>query len=334
MGQLRDGILGLDKMLKSVSEGGTALADRLEKQGEVALTVRENIYGGHELITQYLDAKLKKKNMKLSERGADKLSVHWDSELAKYVKGIEDACKDANRVIDAWDQAKGTIDGDLARFKAAHQSVVAQLEKKRSKLFQSKKYKDKLATYDRALKELESASTKRFTELTALKCRVSKDSVKKLLVTKDTPLKDLAGVALQGVLREWEKGNLQLAPRKWRENGDLVQAQKALQAWAQEAEDMDREAMAPEERKGPRKLKNVTLWKGATQLASTATATFEAGKPLALSNLVWKTVAKPLDLLQKPITVKADFDPASEGKLANDMKLSKISADFKTATLG
>ena len=171
MGQLRDSLGALSTLLKAVDASGTALAERLEKQGENARELRERVYGGHEVIVQYLDAKLKKKNQKLSEKSKDKLQAHWDPEIAKYVKGVEDACKDAIRMIESWNLVKGGVDGELKRFNEAAGSVSAQLEKKRGKLFQSKTYKSKLAGYDATLQQIKVAADKRFSELAAVSAR-------------------------------------------------------------------------------------------------------------------------------------------------------------------
>jgi hypothetical protein len=112
-----------------------------------------------------------------------------------------------------------------------------------------------------------------------------------------------------------------------------------MKQWVDDADKMEAEAEekdAEEDSGGglnPKpKMKDVTIKKGSAVLAEGKSGDYDRKSKILVAELTWKKGIQALDFLQQKLSVTASAVNKEDGELKSDMKLDKLSGDFKKAT--
>lgn len=326
MGELRNSIVELGKQVASAAKMGNSLGEELEKLTERAGSLVERVYGGHEVLWLYLEASFKKNGRKVDDFKNDKLAQHADSEILSYLKGIDQAVNDAVKVINEFAAIKNKMPAEYQRIESLATSIQRNIEKKRAKLFQSKKYKAKLVTYEKALGELVQAITDRRKAFE----KIDGKSLKGVEAMRLKPTNKLGDIQYINVKAEIanvkaaEQNNVVVA-RKMRGNGDLRKALDTMKVWAGEADSMDQEVINLDPN-AVKPIKDVKIFAGSTLLCSAPKAIFQGKRPMEVSSVTWARGISATNYLQKKVRVEGKY-VAGDGNLVHDMKVNGIKGD-------
>ncbi len=329
MGDLRNSILELQKQVLAAAKSGDELAVQLEKDAAQAGSHFERFCGGVEVLWNYVDAMFDKNGRDIKAHMNDKLSEHSDSEITSYLTGIKKAAEETLTAIKTFETTQAKLPPEYARIDAAIATIRRNIEKKRSKLFNSKKYKAKLTTYDRALDEIVTAVEGRRKMLKDFSKKKTKtpQAVSSRLVLPSWKLVDVenaAGIGLEGALKqmkqEVEEGKY--VGRKFHENGDLKEAFGTLKQWAGEADAMDQEVQNLDPN-AVKPIKDVKIFSGSKLVGTAAKATFQGKRPMEIQSVTWQRGVNTLSLLQKPVRLEAKY-VTGDGSFVHDMKVNGI----------
>jgi hypothetical protein len=253
MGQLRAGILGLQKVLletePKIKQVEETLSTHSGRISQLCITADE----GYNDLYLYLVEKFKKAGSTPDAQGTKTLKEIMDPSIGNFVKGIIQWKGDLKQAIAGMNTAMGTSKAELLNtiISAGTQSMQlkALAEKKKDKLFKSAKYKDKLKGYlaalDTVLKVLKTyegnvkGATSRFTDGWVEKnFAVSPD----LTVAQ---VKDRTSMNLNSTMKVYEDNKAQIDTyvRKWRDEYKSIPGQLAtMKKWVDEADAMELEA--------------------------------------------------------------------------------------------
>ncbi len=328
MGKMRDGIVAAAKILATIAKEGEQVAQRLDKVETSVYAVLENVKGGNDVLYQYLVVKLQRAGTTFDACKAQPLSKHSDGEVTKLVQGVASSVADVARLLSNYNLISGQMLNECDRLNNTLNELERTLAGKRDKLFKSAKYKAKLATYDQALKELHAALEERRKGVAAIRPPLSQRNLDMMKLTMESTLQDVldgTSTSLQKAVNDMQTAVAQgsWVKRRFRENGDLAAAHTQLNQWAQEAEDMEKEGTVAAS-VGPRKLVQITLYKGSTAVGKAAAAEFQANRAMEVPEVQWANGVDPLKLLQQKLTVKARYAGSGEGDFANDMRLDGV----------
>jgi hypothetical protein len=326
VGELRNSILEMGKQVAAAAKTGDQVAVELEAAKQRASKLFERLYAGHDVLYLYLEAMFEKNNRKLKDYESDKLSQHADSEILTYLKGIDQAANETLAAIKDFDKIRANMPGEYEKIDALAVSIKRNIDKKRSKFLNSKKYKAKLATYEKALGELTVAIDGRRKAFNKLRARNPK-SVEDLRLKPTSKISDVRSISVKNTLdvmkQEVEEGTY--VARKFHENGDLKNAFAQMKQWAGEADAMDAEVLALDP-DAAKPIKDVKIFHAKKLVATAAKATYQGKRPMEIPAVKWAKGVDYLALLQKPITLQAKAATGG-GDVSADMKINGIKGD-------
>jgi hypothetical protein len=285
------------------------------------------VYAGHDVLWLYLEALFKKNGRNISDFKNDTLSEHSDSEILTYMKGIDSAANDAIKAINDFAVLKGKMPSEYQRIDAIAVKIKKNIDKKRAKLFQSKKYKAKLVTYEKALGELVQSITDRRKAFEKIEPSKTAKTIDGLRLKPGTKIDDVRHISVKAEIanvRAAEEHNVAVA-RKMRQNGDLKKALETMKMWANEANSMDQEVLNLDPN-AAKPLKDVKIFSGSTLLCSAPKATFQGKRPMEVPSVTWARGVSGIDYLQKKVRVSASY-VSGDGTLNHDMKINGIKGD-------
>jgi hypothetical protein len=323
VGELRTSIIEMGKQVTAAAKMGDALGAELEKTSERVGSLVERVYAGHDVLWLYLEAKFKKDGRNVSDFKNDKLSEHADSEVLTYLKGVDAAANDALKAINDFAALKNKMPAEYQRIDTVATAIRRNIEKKRAKLFQSKKYKAKLVTYEKGLDELVgaiAARRKAFERITAKSVKTVED----LRLKPTNKIDEVRHISVKAEIenvRKAEENNVAVA-RQMRQNGDLKKALDTMKQWAMEADSMDQEVLNLDPN-AAKPLKDVKIFDGRTLLCTAPKAMFQGKRPMEIASVTWAKGVDSLSYLQKKVRIEAKY-VQGDGSFANDMKINGI----------
>lgn len=327
MGELRTSIIEMGKQVTSAAKMGDALGAELEKISERIGSLTERTYAGHDVLWLYLEAKFKKDGRKIEEYKNDKLSDHADSEILTYMKGIDAAANDAIKAVNDFDALRAKMPGEYQRIEALAVKIKKDIDKKRAKLFNSKKYKAKLVTYENGLNELLQSiydRKKAFEKIAPSKTAKTIDGLRLKPTNKIDEVRHISVKAEIANVKAAEEHNI-VAARKMRQNGDLKKALDTMKQWATDADSMDQEVINLDPN-AAKPLKDVKLYSGSTLLCSAPKAIFQGKRPMDVPGATWAKGVNQLSYLQKKVRIEAKY-VSGDGTFTHDMKINGIKGD-------
>lgn len=327
MGELRNSIIDLGKQLAGAAHAGNTLGAELEKVSERIGSLTERTYAGHDVLWLYLEALFEKNGRKIADFKNDKLSEHADSEILTYLKGIDEAANDAMAAINEFTEIKGRMPKEYDRIDALAATIRRNIEKKRAKLFNSKKYKAKLVGYENALNQLVQSITDRRTAWAKIAPSKSAKTIDGLRLKPTNIIDEVRHIGVKAEIanvKKAEEHNVVVA-RQMRQNGDLKKALETMKQWAGDADAMDQEVVNLDPN-AAKPIKDVKIYAGSTLLCSAPKATFQGKRPMEVQSVTWAKGVDPLNYLQKKVRVSGTF-VSGEGTLNHDMKINGIKGD-------
>jgi len=326
MGELRNSIVELQKQVTGAAKLGDKIGADLELAHGRVDEQFQRLQAGADVMWMYLVAYFEKSQRDIKDHMNDKLSDHADSEIVKYLKGLDAAANDVLRTIGDFDKVKAQMPGEYAKIDQLATSIKRNIDKKRAKLFQSKKYKAKLAGYEKALDELVKAigsRRKAFDEITTIK-RTTVEEMRMKPTAKISEVENLCTMSIKAGIKNMkaqvEQGKW--VSRKFRENGDLKQAFSAMKQWAGEADSMDQEVINLDPT-ATKPIKDVRIFEGTRLVGTAPKAVFQGKRPMEVTPVTWEKGVDILKLLQKKLTVRAKY-ATGDGEFAHDMKVNGI----------
>lgn len=249
MGKMRNSLNALVSLIGAFESRTEQLGDEIASLATNVQKTLERVYGGTELLYMYLTQKARKEGATVKAWAKDELKAHFDSEVGSLMKGIESARAD---VIAAFKKQQDTVDiklkghlTDIERAQALAAELRVTLGKKKKKLLTSKKYKTKLAGYEKLLDGLEAQlkqSVKADAEAVKFAVSGNPKLIEKLKVTPSTRVSAIEMASWLGIKKELDGiaavDGRQLA-KKFKRYGNEI---KQLREWVGEADEMEAEA--------------------------------------------------------------------------------------------
>ena len=352
MGKLKTSLAGFATLIDSISEGGRVVVEELSSKATNVKEIVGRVNGGYELLAMYLKQKALAAKQDIKTWNAQTIKDHPDSEVAGFVKNIEAARADALTAFKNYEAVRDgkakAVTADIDRAIAVIDEIKATIDKKRKRLFQSTKFKTKIAGYEQTLNALGTKVKTMRVDFTGEVQSSQSSGPIKLAGLKITPATTVAQVfahASYGLKDELQK----IAGAKRGELGKRFQAYateiKQIRSWVAEADEMEAEADAgevvakpeakPEPKPDPKPgVNKIVIKMGSTEIGTAVKGEYDrATKLLTCPVVVWKVKGTdPLDYLQKKMTLSGSYENAAEGKFANEMKLDKLAGDMKKAT--
>ena len=329
MGELRTSITELAKQVAAAGKAGEAAAERFEAIDQRLDKVMENAKGGLDVLWTYLVALFEKNGRDVEDHLQDRLSQHADAEITTYLKGIDATVDNAVRVAEEFARAKQqSLPAEYDRIDRAIAGIRQNVEKKRSKLIQSKAYKAKLVTYDRALDELAAAIAQRRQAFADIQPVISVARLEEMRIKPTATIgqaKAQADTTYRRSLEDMRKVRTKpgaWTPRKWRENGDLKVAFEQMKRWAGDADAMDQEVVNLDP-SAVKPIKDVKIFHGQRLVATAPKAIFQGKRPMEVASVTWQKGVDSLSLLQQPVRLEAEY-ASGGGTFRHDMKINGI----------
>jgi hypothetical protein len=249
MGKMRDSLNAMTVLIGAFEDRTEKLSEEIASLATNVQKTLERVYGGTELLYMYLTQKAKKEGTTIKAWAKDDLKDHFDSEVNSLMKGIEAARGD---VITAFKKQEATVDiklkghlADIQRALVLAGELRTTLGKKKKKLLTSKKYKAKLAGYEKLLDGLEGTlkqSVKADAEAVQFAVSGNTKLIEKLKVTPATKISAIDMTSWLGIKKELDGiaavDGKQLA-KKFKRYGNEI---KQLREWVGEADEMEAEA--------------------------------------------------------------------------------------------
>jgi hypothetical protein len=326
VGELRDSIIEMGKQVTAAAKMGDALGAELEAVAQRVGKHYERLYAGHDVLWLYLEALFEKNGRKVDDFVNDKLSQHSDSEMLTYLKGIDDAANETLSAVKEFAAIKNKMPAEYQRIDAVAAAIKRNIDKKRAKLFQSKKYKAKLVTYDKALDELVQSIATRRKAFGKLSTRSTKQ-IEDLRIKATNKIGDVRHISVKAEIQNVKIAEEQdkVAARQFRQNGDLKKALETMKQWATDADAMDQEVLNLDPN-AAKPLKDVKIFSGSQLLCSAPKATFQGKRPMEVPSVTWARGVSGIDYLQKKVRVSASY-VSGDGTLNHDMKINGIKGD-------
>lgn len=329
MGELRTSITELAKQVAAAGKAGEAAAERFEAIDQRLDKVVDNAKGGLDVLWTYLVALFEKNGRNVDDHLQDRLSQHADTEITTYLKGIDAAVDNAARVVEEFTRAKQqSLPAEYDRIDGAIAAIRQNVEKKRSKLLQSKAYKAKLVTYGRALDELAGAIAQRRQAFADIQPVISVARLEEMRIKPTATIaeaKKQADTTYRRSLEDMRKARTKpgtWTPRKWRENGDLKAAFEQMKRWAGDADAMDQEVVNLDPN-AVKPIKDVKIFHGQRLVATAPKAIFQGKRPMEVAGVTWQKGIDSLSLLQQPVRLEAEY-ASGGGTFKHDMKIHGI----------
>ena len=253
MGQLRSGILNLQKVLLETEPKIKVVEDTLSSYGDRVSDLGRKCDQGYDVMYLYLIEKFKKTGTTPAAQGKKKLQEIMDPNIAGNIKGIQQWTADLKGQIAKLNAAqKESTEKLLATLKSAETQAVqlkALADKKKDKLFKSSKYKDKIKGYLAALDAVNGLLKKQAEGVKASQSLSFNDSWvdKNFKISPDMTvdnIKDRASMDLNTSLTLYEQNKTQINSqvRKWRDEYKSVPGQLAvMKKWIDDADGMEAE---------------------------------------------------------------------------------------------
>ncbi|GAB2472808.1 hypothetical protein GCM10027265_22590 [Jatrophihabitans fulvus] len=326
MGELRNAITELTKLVGGAAQLGDKLGQELDSITSRSFAHVQRLEGGVDVLWTYVVAKFEKDNRVVRDFANDTLAQHSDTEIVQLLKGIDAAIKEVEGTIKEHAAVKSMLPAEYKRIDALAAAIAANIQKKRSKLLQSKAYKTKIAGYEATLTTLTTAVNDRrdaLKDFEGLRMSV----LDPLRISGQTKLGELEKQctltvknSIKNMKSDVEKGRY--VSRRFRENGDMKQVFEQMKRFAAEADAMDQEVINLDPN-AVKPIKDIKIFSG-TRLVGTATkATYQGKRPMEVPAVTWVKGVDTLKLLQTKITLKGQYENGG-GDFANDMKVAGI----------
>lgn len=327
MGELRTSITELAKQVATAAKAGEKLAEEMDAVDQRVVATFQRLEGGTDVLWTYLVALFEKNGRRVEDHLRDKVSEHADSEIVTYLKGIDSAANDVLRALNEYQGLKNRMPAEYDRIDNLIVAIRRNLEKKRSKLFQSKAYKAKLVTYDKALNELAQAVANRREAFGELDPTISVQTVETQRIKAGSTIADVRSVCTMSIKEGLRKMKVAVeqntyVSRKFRQNGDLKQAFEQMKKWASEADAIDEEVLRLDPN-AVKPIKEIKIFHGQRLVATAPKAVFQGKRPMEVASVTWQKGVDSLSLLQQKVRLEAEY-VTGDGTFAHDMKINGI----------
>jgi seryl-tRNA synthetase len=236
----------IDKQAGDISQKLADLATDVSQTYNVAAE-------GYDVLFEYINEKVKAKGEKIDTHMKDTIKDFFDSNVASFIKGIEEARGTALKRTKEWSQVADkqgkALLTDLERCQSVADDIGKQIDKKRKKLFQSKKYKDKIKNYEAQLDELRKTAKEQTIHLRDVVLGIApmrEAQIQQLKVAATTTVEEIekrVSFYTRNGLKELEKAktDMQSGTKQFRDRNFGAEI-ALLKKWATEADDMEEEA--------------------------------------------------------------------------------------------
>jgi hypothetical protein len=253
MGQLRDGILALQKNAINMEPQIAAMEKQQDDYHQRVFEAGKRIGEGLNTLVLYLIQKLKKEGKTLDSEGALPLKSQMDSNVMSFGKGIAQAKTDVKGIIAKLNSEQKAAVGKLQASVDASIASMTKLksiaDKKKAKWLKSAKYKAKIGGYLQALAAIDGILKKQAEALKAIEGINQNDAwvEKNYKFSQDMTLKQVKGlqsIELTSNLKDFEANvnGVQTRARAFRDEYKNLKGQFALmKKWSEEADEMESE---------------------------------------------------------------------------------------------
>ncbi|AWI10018.1 hypothetical protein CKA38_12830 [Ereboglobus luteus] len=284
----------------------------------------EPVYGGIELLYDYLKQKAVKEKLSISELHKKILREYYDREAHNLAKEINPLRANAIRLRKEFEASKAKCQ-QLGKLAGATLAEIARIEgliaKKKSKWFSSKKYKAKIANYENTLNDLKTLLEKQktrignFVQQEAFASNPQKSIPEIKASISIGLLSDLASPGQREMTRKFQNTEGPALQKAFARYGNYL---KTMRAWASEADEMELDDEV-ENVENIQDLVDVTVEQGGSVIIKNATAIFDTEKKelrIHKFKLLGLYAENPLGILQTTVKVSAKPKDASSGRFA------------------
>lgn len=247
-GRLRSGLIEISNNLRQVEKQVKEAAENFDKISSNAWQLMQMTAGGVDETYLYINQKIKARGEKYEDHLKATVGDFADKNVKAFVKGISDGGRQAAKFSREWSDVGDGLKTELAKLDGSLDDIEKMIAKKKKKWFKSKKYKNKLKTYEKALDELRNKS--RSILATLKEAQADKPpSPRQIKANLDigpkstlAELENLAAHSVKQMLKEYSenKKGTEGRKRKFREAGDFGAELNILKEWAKEADAMDK----------------------------------------------------------------------------------------------
>lgn len=254
MGQLRSGILNLQKLCLNLEPDIQTLTDQQDEFHQRVFGAGKRIEEGLNLLVAYLIEKFKKDKTTFDAQANNTLQKLTDGKVATIVKGVGTAKADVKGVIAKLNAAQKTSANKLLAAITAATSEAGKLQgladKKKAKLFKSAKYKAKITSYLAAPDAVEGILKRQSTDIKAIASIQQNDAWVERCYKLPTDMtrkqvRGLASTEFNDSYKKFDDSGAKVGgyARKFRDEYKAMGSQLAtLKKWSDEADAMDVEA--------------------------------------------------------------------------------------------
>lgn len=353
MGKLRDSLSGLEILVGAVDDRIQKAIEQSEKLDTNLVSVYENlIKGGFEVLYSYLVEKFKSQKDSYDQHLSDTILQHKDANVLKFVAGIAQGKTDLDKQFLNWrafkDKDLQAISGDLTRLQVVVGEIDKQIAKKKKRLLQSTKFKNKISGYESTLADLAKSVDTLQKGMKNIYPALNKTNIDKIKISVNTTLGELdKDSIILNLKTSWKNAEKAMKEgvqerRKFRQAGDLTAARKQMQQWVKEADEMEAEGEESEEGgdKGKKeevdpkpKLAGLVFKIGSTTVATAKAGEYDTKTKQLVADVTWKIKGDdPLKYLQKKFKVEGDHVPKGKDSFAQELKLDKLLGNLVKAT--
>lgn len=252
MGKLRDSLNGAQSLAAAIDARADKVGGALDRMATNTKHFADLVDNGYDQVFLYANERLKKLGKKLADSKNMKLQDIADGNLQTFVKAVEGARNEALKRIGEWKafatKEVGALQGDLTRLQGSLADIGKRLEKKKKKLLQSKKFKDKIRTYEKLVADFAATAKQRATDLAKIpNAEPLPDNWLKgaKLGLGDTvgTVENRATMGTKALLKQYESGamNARSNVKKFREQR-FDKGMATMKQWMAESDEMEKEA--------------------------------------------------------------------------------------------
>lgn len=252
MGKLHESLTAAVGFVQGIEKSARETAAKLSTLVESGQLWLESSGHANSQLYAYMNEKLKLEKKKYKDVEGDAISAHADSKVVGFLQEITQMQKQASDFRTNWEKLGESLEADLARGATVLAEIDKTIAKKKKKLLQSKKYKTKIAGYEKLVGDLRARIQKVTDTIHALRTDNTKKPPSQQQVALALGLKpsstlkqleDSATSRFQSLYNEYQSG--------WKAGKIIVDGLKkqefskeitSLKAMISEAKDIEAEA--------------------------------------------------------------------------------------------
>jgi hypothetical protein len=250
MGKLKDGLTSLSNLMSQIDTQAIEVCGEFQRLSTASKDAAGMVTEGYIALYMYLFEHFKKKGQSIDAHKMDTVKDLVDPNVVAFIKGIETQRPLAVKLLkerkDYKDNKVADLLANLLKAQESAGNISGMIAKKKKKWLQSKKFKDKIKTYETQLEAMEATAKTMYDEVkmtSTFPFPKPDEPAYKDAIAATTTVDHLVGhvAALKKMQREdFEKANTELSAgtRRIRQTNFAAQV-ASFKKWAAEADEME-----------------------------------------------------------------------------------------------